>query len=61
MQYDADGLLTGAGDLALSHDPGSGLLSGTTLGSTTDTYSYNDFGEVQSYSASFGVTPLRTH
>ena len=51
MAYDRDGLLTQAGDLTLSHDGENGLLVGTTVGGVSDTYSYNDHGEVTSYSA----------
>src|SRR5581483_10460762 len=51
--YDADGLLSSAGALQLRRDSGNGLLTGTTLGSITDSYSYNEFGEVTGYTASF--------
>jgi RHS repeat-associated protein len=43
--YDADGLLTTAGALTIARDAGTGLVSGTTLGTTTDTFTYNAFGE----------------
>ena len=49
--YDADSLLTQAGALTLSHDAQNGLLTGSTLGNVTDTWSYNLFGEPASYSA----------
>ena len=54
--YDDDSLLTSAGALSLTYDPGNGLLTGTTLGSLTDSYSYNTFGEVVGYSSRFGST-----
>ena len=44
--YDADSLLTQAGSLTLSRNAQNGLLTGTTLGSVSDTQSYNGFGEV---------------
>ncbi len=55
-QYDNDGLLTQAGNLTLSRDPQNGLLTGTTLGTITDTWSYNGFGEPLSYSAAASGT-----
>src|SRR5262249_28339393 len=54
--YDADGLLTRAGDLTLTRDPQNGLLTGTTLGSVTDTVTYDGFGEPTRYRASQGGT-----
>ena len=55
--YDADSLLTQAGSLTLSRDAQNGLLTGTTLGSVSDTQSYNGFGEVTDYSATATGTP----
>ena len=49
--YDADSLLTQAGDLALTRDAQNGLLTGTALGKLADTLSYNGFGEVATYEA----------
>ena len=49
-----DRLLEQAGDLTIGRDPGgdkNGLLAGTTLGFVTDSYSYNDFGELEYYQA----------
>jgi len=56
MRY--DGLLTASGALTLNRDVQNGLLTGTTLGTTTTTNSYNEFGEVTSFasSAPFAVT-----
>ena len=47
--YDADSLLTEAGDLTLTHDVDNGLLTGTALGNATESYSYNSFGEMSGY------------
>ncbi len=58
FQYDADSLLTGAGDLVLSRNAENGLLTGTALGSVTDTRGYNTFGEPITYSAAHGGTSL---
>ncbi|MEW6298461.1 MAG: RHS repeat-associated core domain-containing protein [Thermodesulfobacteriota bacterium] len=49
--YDADSLLTQAGDLTLSRDPANGLLTGTTLGVVTDSLTYNTHAEVLDYRA----------
>ena len=51
-QYDADSLLTQAGALALNHGTQNDLVTGSTLGNLTDTWSYNGFGEPTTYSAS---------
>ncbi|MCX7093902.1 MAG: hypothetical protein NTY50_10695 [Methylobacter sp.] len=63
-QYDNDSLLTSVGNatlginLTLTHDARNGLLTGTALGSLTDSYSYNGFGEVSQYLATFGTADL---
>ena len=44
--YDLDGLLTGAGALALARDEQTGLLTTATLGAVTTTWTPNGFGEV---------------
>ncbi len=56
--YDPDSLLTQAGALSLTRDPQTGFLTGTTLGSLTDTRSYSTFGEPSVYRAAFGTTGL---
>jgi RHS repeat-associated protein len=58
--YDNDDLLITAGALSLTNDPQSGLLTGTTLASITDQWSYNDLGEVTGYTAKLGTTPIAT-
>jgi len=55
---DQDGLLTQAGALTLSRRADNGFLAGTTLGQATDSYSFDLFGEIETYSASFGATEL---
>lgn len=61
-QYDADSLLTrasfGAVNLNLTRSSQNGLLTGTTLGSTTESYSYNSFGEVSAYTGKYSSTNL---
>jgi RHS repeat-associated protein len=56
--YDLDGLLTQAGDVTLSREQSSGILTGTTLGAVTDTYTRNTFAEPLAYTASHGTTTL---
>ena len=57
--YDNDSLLTQAGALTLTRHPQNGLLTGTTLGNVTDTWTYNNFAEPTSYTASVsGLTGL---
>jgi len=57
FQYDQDSLLTGAGALTLTRHPQHGLLTGTTLGSVTDSLSYSTFGELSTYQASYSGSP----
>jgi RHS repeat-associated protein len=47
--YDDDDLLIAAGALTLHRDAANGLLTGTTLGNITDSYTYNTFGEPNAY------------
>ena len=49
--YDLDSLLISAGSETLSYDLTNGLLTDTTLGVVTDSYSYSSFGEVDNYTA----------
>jgi len=58
FQYDPDSLLTQAGSLAPTRDSQHGLLTGTTLGSVTDAYTYSSFGEMSTNQASCGGSPL---
>ncbi len=51
--YDADGLLTQAAALALTRDSQNGLLTGTSIGGVSDVFTYNTFGEVIGYTASW--------
>ncbi|MBF5057594.1 hypothetical protein Y5W_02888, partial [Alcanivorax sp. 521-1] len=43
--YDDDGLLTQAGDLALTRDADTGLLDGSELGDLAQAHDYNGFAE----------------
>jgi YD repeat-containing protein len=57
-QYDADGAPTQAADLSLGYQPTSGLLANSILGTVNDSFGYNAFAELQSYSANIAATPL---
>lgn len=56
--YDADSLLTQAGDLVLTRNAQNGLLTNTTLGKVTDSRSYDGFGAVTAYASSFDASAL---
>jgi RHS repeat-associated protein len=58
LGYDADSLLTAAGDLSLSRDPGHGRVTATTLGTVTDARSYSGFGGLAHYTASVSGSPI---
>ena len=58
--YDNDSLLTGAGSLAIVRNPQHGLPTSAVLGVVSSSVAYNSFGEVTSYDASAGGTPLYT-
>jgi RHS repeat-associated protein len=52
--YDADRLLTSAGALTIARHPSHGLVTGTTLDTTTETFDYNEFGEPTGHTARVG-------
>jgi RHS repeat-associated protein len=65
--YDADSLLTcaspttcpsGAGALSITRNPQNALLVGTSLGTVTDSYTYNVYGELATYEAKYGANSL---
>jgi RHS repeat-associated protein len=58
FQYDGDGLLIQAGSLSVSRDPGTGLVTGTSLGSLTTAQLQSGFGEVSSFSAAYAGSEL---
>ncbi|HZY42095.1 MAG TPA: hypothetical protein VFF59_08855, partial [Anaerolineae bacterium] len=58
FQYDKDNLLTQAGVLTLTYHAQSGLLTGSVLGSVTDTIGYNGFAESLTYNAAYNGTSL---
>jgi RHS repeat-associated protein len=58
FQYDDDGLLTRAGALTLSRNAQNGLLTGTSLGSLTQSLGYNAFGEIAGDTTRLGGSVL---
>ncbi len=58
--YDDDGLLTRAGDLAIARDASNGFITGTTLDTLSDAWTYNAYGEPASYTASGASGDLYT-
>ncbi|MEW5851861.1 MAG: RHS repeat-associated core domain-containing protein [Myxococcota bacterium] len=51
--YDDDSLLTQAGSLALTRDAQNGWVTQNQLGDTTETFSYNAFGELEAHEVLF--------
>ncbi|MBI3414179.1 MAG: hypothetical protein HY043_02475 [Verrucomicrobia bacterium] len=49
FSYDGDGLLTGAGSLAIVRDPQNGLQTGASLGIVTSSRIFNGVGEMTNY------------
>jgi RHS repeat-associated protein len=56
--YDNDSLLTSAGSLTITRNAQNGLISGSTLGSVTDTRGYSTFGELGQNTATVSGTPV---
>jgi len=56
--YDADSALVGAGSLTLNRNAQNGLLIGSTLGNTTDAWTYDGFARPTQYRASFQASAL---
>ena len=56
--YDNDDLLTSAGALAIARDSATGFVTGTTLGTITDSRTYNSYGEEQTYTVRIGGASL---
>ena len=51
LSYDDDGVLLGAGDIAIARDEANGLPRGTTLQTVTTEQQYNAFGELVAFQA----------
>ncbi len=63
FSYDADELLTQAGDATVVHDAINGLLSTVTVGDTQSSLAYNGFGEPETmtYTNSSGLLYEESH
>ena len=58
LTYDADNALTNAGSLTLNRNAQNGLLIGSTLGNTTDAWTYDGFARPTQYRAAYLNTAL---
>ena len=58
--HDNDGFVTKVGSLTIKRSATTGLVTGSTLGSTTDTRAANTFAELTSYTGKFQTTALYT-
>ena len=60
IHYDADGLLTGAGDLSIARRSDDGLIEGTQIAgsSVTSSQSYNSHGEIEDLRHAYGTNTL---
>ena len=56
--YDDDDLPIQAGSLIINHATNNDLITSSILGSVTDDWTYNGFGELVSYTAAFNGTPV---
>ncbi|HSL82465.1 MAG TPA: RHS repeat-associated core domain-containing protein [Thermoanaerobaculia bacterium] len=54
FDYDDDGLLTRAGELAVSLDAANGRVLGATLGAVETSFSYDPFGDLETMAAAAG-------
>ncbi len=57
-QYDADSLLTQAGELQYQRNADNGLLTGSSLANVHDAIAYNGFAEPDTYAADFNGAEL---
>jgi RHS repeat-associated protein len=60
FDYDDDGLLTRAGELAISRDPANGRVLGSTLGTVETSISYDPFGDLETMAATAAEAALYT-
>jgi RHS repeat-associated protein len=52
--FDDDDLLTQAGGLTITREPASGFVTQATAGLVTEAWTYSDYGEVETYTATVG-------
>ncbi len=58
FSYDNDSLLTSAGSLVISRDPGNGFITGSALDGVRTTQGYNTFGDLATLSVAYAGSPL---
>lgn len=58
FSYDQDGFLTAAGALTIARDALSGVTRSNTLGSTSEEWTLNGYGEVEGYTAKYNGSPM---
>jgi RHS repeat-associated protein len=58
LGYNDDSQLTLAGDLSIQYVAENGLLNGTSIGFIDTDYAYNNYGELNSFSADYAGTGL---
>jgi RHS repeat-associated protein len=58
LVHDNDGLLTKAGPMVVKRSAKNGFITGTTLGVTSDSRTYDSFGALIAYSASVNGAPV---
>ena len=56
--YDNDDRMTTAGTMAITYQVGTNRIDNTTAGVVTDTYTYDEFGDLATHSASAGSIPV---
>ena len=54
LDYDDDGFLIQAGDLGIVRETDTGFVASTAVGAVSDVATYTDYGELDTYTASFG-------
>jgi len=53
FSYDNDSLILTAGDLSITRNAVTGLIESTSIGNVTDSWLYNEFGELDFYSYAY--------
>ncbi len=57
-RYDKDGLMIKAGAMSLQRDAKTGLVTSSTLKNLSESFSYNNYGELTGYTISFNGSPI---
>ncbi|NJM09476.1 MAG: RHS repeat protein [Bdellovibrionaceae bacterium] len=59
--YDKDGLVTQVGDLSFTRSSSSGQITAATLGGISESYTYDSYGAIATYTVSYGGSPLYSY